>query len=388
MRLTRSPYMMRGTGPLVRTVDHLFRGFETVLDRKTASIDVPIDTSKVRFKGDNISIRRDDRGKMMFRDEEVVGERSLKDLDAAASSSHPRLHGHDDPLDHTGYGTNTHSQIDTHLGASAPHSGHVQIGGQLGGTPSSPDVRGLRETVGPTLLAMGAVADGEYMKRSGTNVVGGTPAAGGDGPWTDAHNFWLARASGASILGVGVANPTITAASAAVSNDVNDTWHGLLTAATGISQVSVVGTTYNLVRRAHNPTFWARIRTPDTIGGRFFVGLFSAAPTDADNPAGSYAAFRYSSAVDGTSWKGMVKDGTTQQVSAAVAGIAVNSVYNLKIRIDGTAAYFSVNAGAEQSLSVNLPAAATELGFWVGAFIETGGIQRTLGVSRCYCVYA
>jgi len=40
-------------------------------------------------------------------------------------------------------------------------------------------IRGLRETTGPTSLAMGAVADGEYLKRVGTTIVGGTPAGGG-----------------------------------------------------------------------------------------------------------------------------------------------------------------------------------------------------------------
>jgi hypothetical protein len=38
---------------------------------------------------------------------------------------------------------------------------------------------GLRETSGPTLLTLGAIADGEYLVRSGTTVVGGTPSGGG-----------------------------------------------------------------------------------------------------------------------------------------------------------------------------------------------------------------
>ena len=37
--------------------------------------------------------------------------------------------------------------------------------------------RKLRET-GGTTLSMGAVADGEYLTRSGTNIIGGTPAGG------------------------------------------------------------------------------------------------------------------------------------------------------------------------------------------------------------------
>jgi len=52
--------------------------------------------------------------------------------------------------------------------------------GDLSGTYPSPTVtqaRGLRETTGPTTLAMGAVADGEFLKRSGATVVGGSPGA-------------------------------------------------------------------------------------------------------------------------------------------------------------------------------------------------------------------
>lgn len=51
-------------------------------------------------------------------------------------------------------------------------------GGQLGGTYPNPDVRGLRETAGPTLLTLGAVADGEVLTRSGATIVGSTPTAG------------------------------------------------------------------------------------------------------------------------------------------------------------------------------------------------------------------
>ena len=48
-------------------------------------------------------------------------------------------------------------------------------GGQLGSTYPNPDVRGLRETSGPTLLTLGAVADGHHFKRSGGAIVGEDP---------------------------------------------------------------------------------------------------------------------------------------------------------------------------------------------------------------------
>lgn len=48
----------------------------------------------------------------------------------------------------------------------------VNLAGQLGGTAVSPDVRGVRETGGPTLLSIAAIPDGNFLKRSGTSIVG------------------------------------------------------------------------------------------------------------------------------------------------------------------------------------------------------------------------
>lgn len=53
----------------------------------------------------------------------------------------------------------------------------ASIGGQIGGTSESPTIIGLRETSGPSLLTIGAVADGEFLKRSGNTIIS-APASG------------------------------------------------------------------------------------------------------------------------------------------------------------------------------------------------------------------
>ena len=59
----------------------------------------------------------------------------------------------------------------------------VVVAGQIGGTAASPDVRGVRETAGPTLLTLGAVADGQYLRRSGSTVIGGSPGGSSSPSW-------------------------------------------------------------------------------------------------------------------------------------------------------------------------------------------------------------
>jgi hypothetical protein len=58
--------------------------------------------------------------------------------------------------------------------ATASTKGKLQLAGQLGGTAASPTVVGLTESGGQA-LPMGAVADGKFLKRSGTGIVGDNP---------------------------------------------------------------------------------------------------------------------------------------------------------------------------------------------------------------------
>jgi hypothetical protein len=66
----------------------------------------------------------------------------------------------------------------------------VEIGGQIGGTITSPEILGVRETSGPTLLTLDDVADGEYLKRDGSTIVSGVPSGTG-GSGTVAAQFPL-----------------------------------------------------------------------------------------------------------------------------------------------------------------------------------------------------
>lgn len=47
----------------------------------------------------------------------------------------------------------------------------------LAGTYPNPDVRGIRETSGPTSLFAAAIADGQFLRRSGATLIGAIPVA-------------------------------------------------------------------------------------------------------------------------------------------------------------------------------------------------------------------
>jgi hypothetical protein len=65
---------------------------------------------------------------------------------------------------------------------SDPRTPTGSAGGDLGGsypTPECIQARGLRETSGPTTLVVGAIADGQYVARSGATLVGVAAPGGG-----------------------------------------------------------------------------------------------------------------------------------------------------------------------------------------------------------------
>jgi hypothetical protein len=166
---------------------------------------------------------------------------------------------------------------DSRLSDSRAPSGSAS--GDLGGTYPSPTVsqaRGLRETAGPTTLAMGSVADGQYLKRVGSTVVGAAGGGGGASPLTtkgDLYGFSTVDAR----LPVGADGKTLVADS---SETLGLKWASQAAAglaSDGMSQSSAkMGTNQIIVATTMSPLPTPFTLPFTTVAGEKVIVSFSA----------------------------------------------------------------------------------------------------------------
>jgi hypothetical protein len=76
----------------------------------------------------------------------------------------------------TGALQNVDTVVPTSKAVTTAIAGKVVVAGQIGGTAASPTVIGITST-DPATLTIGAITDGQYLKRSGTTLISGVPAA-------------------------------------------------------------------------------------------------------------------------------------------------------------------------------------------------------------------
>jgi len=120
---------------------------------------------------------------------------------------------------------------------------------------------GLRETSGPTDLVVGAVADGEYLKRVGATIVSGVPAGGGsmatDTLWDAAGDLAVGTGAdaGARLALTVPAGAALLNVLGVLNGETTPTWKVLFDATNpttiGVSDVAAPGTQTIAAHRDH-----------------------------------------------------------------------------------------------------------------------------------------
>lgn len=254
------------------------------------------------------------------------------------------------------------------------HNGQWGMIGSAGGTVGTAPLHQFGSAVDPTPNEDsndGYSAGSQWINTTADRAFINVDPTAGLAIWkrtTQPRNRWFIRAANASALGVGVANPTVANAPAN-SNDNANSFITLPSTAVIGNLGGWVTSSFNLVRSSLDPTIEIYVKTDATnTTERLWVGLISADITNVDDPAAGtkFIGFRFSTNAADAGWMPVLDDGATMNVGTVLGGVLGNStVYKLKMRIvsGGTpTCYFSVNDGAEQAMTTNFPAIATDLG--------------------------
>lgn len=196
------------------------------------------------------------------------------------------------------------------------------------------------------------------------------------------RSAFTVRATNATRISSGITTSAF-GASAAVANDNTTSYTGYTSTGLTGSFAGLESTSFQEIRPDYSPIFAAVIKTDSTITNvRYWIGFISATLTNADDQAGAYAAFRFSTVAGDTGWRAIVDNGTTQTVSSNIGTVAASTQYKFEIQIDyaNTKTYFRVNGGAWTTISV-IPPSGTNLGVCV-ELVVTSNSARVLNFSR------
>lgn len=145
-----------------------------------------------------------------------------------------------------------------------------------------------------------------------------------------------------------------------------------------------------VARRDWQPGMAARIRTGASIAAvRYWVGLFVSAPTASDNPATNLAAFRYSTAADGTAfWRCCTNSGgdAILNVTATTVAVTASTAYDLALRLFSDRVEFWINGTKVATHTTDLPGSGLNLSWYV-TVTTLEAVAKAIDISRVQVVY-
>lgn len=247
-----------------------------------------------------------------------------------------------------------------------------------------------RGASGWAILAPGTA--GQFLKTAGADadplwaLVPGSTSASNIGLYSDAHFFIeYAFPTNSVMRGIGCSDMTSGGSSKTFTNLTGEGLYQVMTTTTISGQNSSFITTNTFIdwSSPFDVTFILHTGS-DITNVRYWFGI-AAARANSDDIGTRFIGFRYSTNVPDGGWVGVTNDGSNQSVTAtAVAAIASDTRYKLRVRWDGSAtASFSVNGGTELSLTTTLPSGTTRVGV-VADITTLAAAAKTVNFQRAY----
>lgn len=169
-----------------------------------------------------------------------------------------------------------------------------------------------------------------------------------------------------------------SAGTSASQKDAGGYWIRRTTVAGVSSSVKSSSTSTPIFWADHNPLLEFTFRTGANISAlRYWVGMFSTDPTNADTITGRVLAFRYSTVAPDSGWTTVMRDNTTTTVGSAVGGaVAASTIYRLRVSVTGagTSVTFTVTDvtnGTTASTTLAVPAAVLGNDLYWAIFLFT-----------------
>lgn len=232
----------------------------------------------------------------------------------------------------------------------------------------------LRETGGPTTLAIGAVADGQTLSRSGSTVIGVYDwcrmfMAPGRKRWRSVVN----RNASNSRLATGSSNAAFAGSPGAAADEAEGCFLPLVTGASsgntsgGFPVTNGDATAASVAAQMRwTPAFVHRFKTSSDLSSiRLMIGCANGAVSASDSPTSPCICLRYSTGASDTGWVVYSYDGSTGSATSQVASIAADTAYWLVIDVSSTSSVrvwlgtTLANLALVSTKATNLPASTS-----------------------------
>lgn len=163
-------------------------------------------------------------------------------LDAPEVSAVVALIAATPPMPHDFGGVLHNADTLADVNAKVSDADMVALAGQIGGSAATPDIRGIRETGGPTLVAVGDIPDGSVVQRIGSGLVGGNLFAasiGSGGNYADLKAALAAYVADSSALDARLLLTGDITVGSSDANEFERGWSLVGTKGTGTAQAKL-----------------------------------------------------------------------------------------------------------------------------------------------------